>query len=122
MKRVKALIKETGGITYEATLTFNRDISKEELQKDSVRKAIVNIFKKNYERAKTIDLLIPSKSKIAKDRLMRIGQEIACGWGAVCTGVKTYENLVTFECNEWGEKFSTTLSYDEIKEDYGYVE
>ena len=52
---------------------------------------------------------------------MRIGQEVACGWGAVCTGVKTYPNSVMFECNEYGEKFTTHLSYDYINKEYNYV-
>ena len=121
MKKIKALIKEKGGITYEATLTFNRDITKEELQKEGIRRRIIEIFQENYKNAKTIDLLIACKPKIAKDRLIRIGQEIASEWGAVCTGIKTYENLVTFECNKYGEKFESTMSYEEIEEDYGYV-
>lgn len=121
MKKIRALIKEKGGISYEATLTFNVDLSKEEVKKENTREAIKKVFKVHYPKAETIDLLIPSKPKIAKDRLERIGQDIASVWGAVCVGVKTYENLVTFECNEYGEKFSTTMSYDEILKEYGYI-
>lgn len=121
MKKIKALIKEERG-SYEATLTYPQEFTKEDLKNENTKQRIVKDFKKFYPKASTIDLLIASKPKINKDRLMRIGQEVASCWGAVCTGVKTYENLVTFECNEYGEKFSTTISYDEIKEDYGYVE
>ena len=52
---------------------------------------------------------------------MRIGQEVASTWGAVCTGVKTYPNSVMFECNEYGEKFTTHMSYDYINKEYNYV-
>lgn len=121
MKKIKALIREEGGRNYEATLTYPQDFTKEELKSESTRQRIVNDFKKFYPKASTIDLLIASKPKINKDRLMRIGQDIASVWGAYCVDVKTYENLVTFNCVEYGEKFSTTLSYEEIEKEYSYI-
>lgn len=60
--------------------------------------------------------------KFSKERLMRIGQEVASNWGAYCTNVKIKKNSVIFECNEYGEQFITKLTYERIEEKYGDVE
>ena len=57
-----------------------------------------------------------------KSKLMEIGQDVAAIWGAVCVDVVVYpeEKVVWFECNERGEPYSTSMSFEEIKEDYNY--
>lgn len=85
-------------------------------------KLIENI-REYYPKAEFIDamLTVAPKEGFTKEKLLKIGQEVASGWGAVCTGVKTFPKCVQFNCNEFGEKFTTTLTYEEIKEEYAYM-
>ena len=119
MKSVNVYVSEGLGGCFTVKWTFKGDYSA-----DTVRLYAWDIeakVKKEYPKAEFIDVLVPTKSKIDKKLLMSIGQEVASGWGAVCTGVKTYPKSVMFECNEYGEKFTTHLSYDHIKEEYAYM-
>lgn len=59
--------------------------------------------------------------RISNQRLMKIGQEVASCWGAVCTGFKREKGSVTFYCNECGDAFETEVTYQEIEEDYSYI-
>lgn len=59
--------------------------------------------------------------KISNQRLMKIGQEVASCWGAVCTGFKRKKDSVLFHCNECGDVFDTEVTYKEIDEDYSYI-
>ena len=56
-----------------------------------------------------------------KERLSRIGNEVASLWGGSCYNFKINrkEKEVVFDCIEHGEKFATSLSFSEIKEQYG---
>lgn len=55
------------------------------------------------------------KTNYTKKELMEIGQNVASGWGACCIDCKTDENGVIFYCNEFGENFTTYLTYEELK-------
>lgn len=57
-----------------------------------------------------------------KAELMRIGNDIASLWGACCCDVKVNYNTkeVVFICNERGEKFTVTVPFDDIKNEYVY--
>ena len=120
MKSVKVYVNcGLKGGSFVVKHTFNGDYSI-----DTIRiyaSAIENKIRKDYPNAKFVDVLIPTPTKIEKNLLMAIGQEVASGWGAVCTGVKTYPNSVCFECNEYGEAFTTHLSYKDIYKEYKYM-
>lgn len=120
MRNVRVSVKEKSGISYDLNFDLKDNYPKEEVLK--FKDKFVEVVKKQYPNAEVIRLMIPTKSKIAKDKLMRIGQEVASGWGAICVGIKTYEDEVEFTCNEFGEVFTTTLTYEEIKEEYAYVD
>ena len=119
MKTIKYYIDK--GLKGSEVVAYNykTDFPKEAVLK--FKDDFINNIKKDYPNAEFIDILVTDKPKIDKAKLMRIGQEVASGWGAVCTGVKTYPNSVMFECNEYGEKFTTHLSYDYINKEYNYV-
>ena len=55
-------------------------------------------------------------------KLLEIGTDVASLWGAECYDVEIdkKEKSVTFMCIEAGEEFVTEMSFDEIKEEYGY--
>lgn len=59
--------------------------------------------------------------KYTDKELWNIGRNIASTWGAYIEGwtVNNYEQTVTFNCNEDGDRFQTTLSFDELDE-YNY--
>jgi hypothetical protein len=56
-----------------------------------------------------------------KEFLHQIGNEVASLWGGSCYDfqINQKEKKVVFDCIEHGEKFSTSLSFSEIKEQYG---
>jgi len=56
-----------------------------------------------------------------KARLFEIGNEVASLWGGSCYNFKINRKSkeVVFDCIEHGEKFATSLSFSEIKKDYG---
>ena len=54
------------------------------------------------------------KKKYTREELMRIGQEVASGWGACCIDYKEEKDGVVFYCNEFGENFTTKLTYEEL--------
>ena len=120
MRNVRVSVKEKSGISYDLNFDLRDNYPKEEVLK--FKDKFVEVVKKQHPNAEVVRIMIPTKSKIAKDKLMRIGQEVASGWGAICVGVKTYEDEVEFTCNEFGEVFTTTLTYEEIKEEYAYVD
>ena len=119
MKNVKVFINQGKYGSKVVTYTYNRDCTKEEILADV--DDLIRQAKEENPKAEFVDVLIPTKSRIKKDRLMRIGQEVASGWGAICTSVKTYLNSVCFECQEYDEKFTTHMSYDRIEKEYAYV-
>jgi len=56
-----------------------------------------------------------------KERLLRIGNDVASLWGGSCHNFKINrkEKEVVFDCIERGEEFATSLSFSKIKEQYG---
>ena len=54
--------------------------------------------------------------------LLKVGTEVASLWGAECYDYKIVkENKeVIFYCIEAGEKFTTSVTFQELKSDYGY--
>ena len=59
-------------------------------------------------------------TKSLKDKLLKIGTNVAMGWGGACydVEVKPRKKEVVFECVENGEFFITTLTFEEILEEY----
>lgn len=53
--------------------------------------------------------------------LQNIGNNVASLWGARVESwtVNNYDETVTFHCNEFGERFDTELSFDDLAE-YDY--
>lgn len=116
MKNIKFYINKGLKGNEIVSYSFKYDFSKEEIIKR--QQSFIDVVKEDYPDAKSISILVSATPKIDKKLLMGIGQEVASSWGAVCTGVKTYLDLVCFECNEYGEPFVTYMSYDEIKKEY----
>ena len=56
-----------------------------------------------------------------KERLYEIGNEVASLWGGSCYNfmVNRKDKEVVFDCIEHGEEFSTSLSFSEIKKQFG---
>ena len=104
------------GSTYTITVDLGENYENQSVLKH--KDMFIKNIQKAHPKATLIELLVPTKAKIAKPKLMEIGQDVASGWGAVCENVITYENLVCFKCNEYGEKFNTYLTYDEIAAKY----
>ena len=54
-------------------------------------------------------------------RLLEIGNEVASLWGGYCCELKINRRNkeVVFNCVEHGEKFATSLSFAEIKGQFG---
>lgn len=119
MNKVNLYIKD---VKRDLTITIRleKDYTKEEILRD--KQSLIDLAKKEFPNAKSIELLIPIESQIKKDRLMRIGEEEASSWGGKCLKVTTYENLVCFECVEHGEKFETYMTYKEIEEEYKNIQ
>lgn len=116
MKNIKFYVDNGLKGSEIVSYSFGHDFPKEEVL--NRQQAFINAIKDDYPNAKSISVLVPTTPKISKKLLMEIGQRVASGWGGVCTGVKTYPNVVCFECNEYGEKFTTHMSYDDIKNKY----
>ena len=115
MKNVEIGMQKNG-VEFTVTFTAKKDHPKSwwlERQNELIEKA-----RKGNPGAEVVEVYITTKPLISKDKLMEIGQDVASGWGAVCTGVKTYSKTVVFECNEFGEKFITQMSYEDIKKEY----
>lgn len=57
------------------------------------------------------------------EKLLKIGGEEASLWGGYCkkAEINMDERKVDFLCNEHGEDFYTSLTFEEIKEKYGLV-
>jgi hypothetical protein len=125
MKKVTFYIRpqdyDNGASAYEVELNYNQDFPKEAFLKD-YDKLIAHV-NKYYPDAKFIEMKVASKPQqgFTKALLESIGNEIASVYGAVCTGVKCFTKSVEFHCNEYGEKFTTLMTYDEIKQDYAYM-
>ena len=56
------------------------------------------------------------------DSLLDIGNDIAAIWGAICYDYTIDEENkeVVFECNERGEEFVTSYSFEDLKENYDF--
>lgn len=54
-------------------------------------------------------------------KLSAIGEDVASIWGGTCKKVTINPDNkeVTFHCMEHGERFTTSMSYDEIEHEYG---
>jgi hypothetical protein len=54
--------------------------------------------------------------------LLKIGIEVASLWGAECYNYKVIkENKeIVFYCIEAGEKFTTSVSFEDLKSEYNY--
>lgn len=54
--------------------------------------------------------------------LLKIGTEVASLWGAECISytIDMKHKQVIFLCIEVGEKFTTTVSFQELKSEYNY--
>lgn len=57
--------------------------------------------------------------KLTHQQIMRVGNEVASVWGAVCVGYHYEGHDIVFECNECGEEFDTTpMTEEEIIKDW----
>lgn len=119
MKNIKVTYTQNG-IEYESTLTVKRDMTREEIWENE--NVFIEAVQKYNPGATDVELLVEvTKPEINKKLLLNeVGPEVASGWGAECTAVKCYKNKVVFYCIEHGERFTTTLTYDDIKEEYKY--
>ena len=79
---------------FTATMDLGANYPKETVL--AQKEQLINTVKKNYPNVQSVDMLIPTKSKYKKELLMEVGQEVASGWGGVCLGITTYDNLVEF--------------------------
>ena len=107
---------------YEVDLSYDRDYPAETFLMH-YDKLIDNVRSQTDKDAEFIEMKVATKPQqgFTKALLERIGNEVASGWGAVCTGVKCFKNSVQFNCNEYGEKFTTLMTYEDIKKDYAYM-
>lgn len=118
MKSYKVYV--SNGINGSEVVQFSlkRDLPKEVLIKDIDKlKAHAKTW---YPKAERIEVMLTVPAKLPRKQLEAVGEEVASGWGASCTGFKCYSDSVEFQCIEHGEKFVTNLSYDDIKKEYGY--
>lgn len=104
---------------FTATMDLGANYPKETVL--AQKEKFINNIKKNYPNVHSVEMLIPTKSKYKKELLMEVGQEVASGWGGVCLGITTYDNLVEFKCNEYGENFTTHMTYADIEKEYGGI-
>ena len=53
-------------------------------------------------------------------KLLEIGNDVASTWGGYCkrANINAEERRVDFLCIEHGEEFLTSLTFDEIEEEY----
>ena len=124
MKKVTLYVRDEGyskgtGQSFELDYTTKLDYTKEFHL--AHYDTLVGLVKKEYPKAEFVEVKLevsPSTVGFTKNKLLEIGQEVASGWGAVCTGVKCFKNSVQFNCNEFGEKFTTLMTHDEIKQEY----
>lgn len=56
-------------------------------------------------------------------KLIEIGNDVASTWGGHCKGaeIKPDERVVEFLCVEHDEEFLTSMTFDEIEEEYELV-
>lgn len=54
------------------------------------------------------------------ERLHKIGAELASLWGGYCESIKINKDnkIVEFYCVEHGEEFATSLTFDELEDEY----
>lgn len=54
-------------------------------------------------------------------KLLEIGNELASMWGGYCKGAKIQSDskIVEFLCVEHDEEFLTSMTFDEIEDEYG---
>ena len=123
MKKVAFYVREKGykegnGRAFEVEYVWNKDYPKETFLKHYDK--IVATVQRDNPSAEFIDAKIITKPSegFTKAKLLEIGQEVASIYGAVCTNVKPYTKSVEFLCNECGEKFTSLMTYEEIKKEY----
>ena len=79
-----------------------------------------------YEHAEKIyaktEYEIVEGQEVDREKMMEIGKDVAIIWGAECYDFEIDYDLkeVAFFCVEYGEDFTTTMSFDEIEEQYYY--
>lgn len=126
MKKVDFYVREAGysegtGSAYNTTYKWDKDHPTEWFLKFYDK--LIEMVKKSEPNAEFIEAKIACKPThgLTKAQLEKVGNEVAAVWGGVCTGVKCFLNSVEFKCQEYDEKFTTTLTYDEILKDYAYA-
>lgn len=118
MKKVKVQYT-LNNMRYEATFNLKTDCPKALILAKEA--SFIEAVKSKHEGATDVELMVElSNPPISKKKLLEVGTEVAAGWGAECTSVKAYKSHVVFNCIECGERFTTTLTYDDIKSDYAY--
>lgn len=55
-------------------------------------------------------------SKEIQENIMKIGQNVASGWGAECYDFELDDKreIAIFHCIEWGERFITEIEYGRL--------
>lgn len=123
MKQVSFYVREKGykegnGQAFEVDYRWDKDYPKETFLKHY--DMIVATVNRDYPNLEFVEAKIITNPQegFTRKKLLEIGQEVASVYGAVCTNVKTYTKSVEFQCNEYGEKFTTFMTYEEIKQEY----
>lgn len=106
---------------YETTYQWDTDHPQEWFL--NYYNKLVAMVKKSDPTAEFVEVKVACKPTrgLTKAQLEKVGNEVASVWGGVCTGVKCFLNSVEFKCQEYDEKFTTTLTYDEILKEYAYA-
>ena len=122
MRKINFYCKDGRGC-FTATMDLGANYTKESVlaQKEELVNNVKKDLAKSHPNLESVEILIPTKSKYKKELLMKVGQEVASGWGGVCLDLTTYENMVEFKCNEFGENFTTHMTYADIEKQYGKV-
>lgn len=116
MKKVLLQFKENEQVKMMA-YTLKKDVNKQVIINNE--NLFIRKLKEDIPAATEIHLMVEiSNPQINKKLLQKIGSEVAAEWGSQLLKVKTYPSLVVFECVEDNEYFTTTMTYDEIKEEY----
>ena len=102
---------------------FITDVSYEDILRNYKCNIEIITYGMKARKLSNTKLATNDENNISKEMyatLMEVGEDVAMGWGAECIdlSVDFEKKEVTFECNEFGEPFVTTLSFSDIKEEY----
>lgn len=86
---------------------------------ETLRKAASKHYGRDFEIKDITPFVKLKLTKKQENELLKIGNEVASTWGAYCESFDVYPNLVVFNCNERGEKFTTQMNWDDLKIEYG---